>query len=326
MMTLTATDFAPIVEDPDADGPRLTLARRLETSTDPIDKARAEFIRMQIEAELPDVDGNRWVSLVRTSRDLLARHRVTWEKPLRTLRRPTLANPIRWLNSRIFGSGGTYGFRRGFVENLLTSVDRYFEEDAGLFGHAPLRSLLLTHASEAVAALYQDRDLQTVESLHLVGSMELDEDLSRLADQAKQVGLTVLEMHYPRLDETHEPLLAMLRATSDDSVERPSRPEDYIPWAAATPEARQQLIAAAIRKRTRLLLNEHDPADEGELLALTDRIYLGPDLRKRGVWGVAKAHQDLDVQPETGRRLLLVRPDGDLEGFRTSAYFRGEVA
>src|SRR3954454_19954831 len=111
-----ASLLAAVLDDPDADAPRLAYADFLAESSRAADLARAEIIRLQIElTHLPD-DDPRWPGLVGRERDLLERYRAVWEKPLRDRFRPSLASPGRWLKSQLFGSGGLGGFRRRLVE------------------------------------------------------------------------------------------------------------------------------------------------------------------------------------------------------------------
>src|SRR5262245_8224271 len=158
-----------VLADPDGDEPRLAYADLLADSSGSSDQARAEFIRIQIElARLPDNDP-RWPTLVGQEHELLGRYRTTWEKPLRARFKPPLASPGRWLRSHLFGSGGRWGFRRGFVEHILAAAPTFLAEDAAILAHAPIRRLVLAHTSELVGALAADDRLATLKSLTLVG-------------------------------------------------------------------------------------------------------------------------------------------------------------
>src|SRR5262245_25936713 len=85
-----------VIESPNDDAPRLVYADWLE---DQGDTARAEFIRLQIEAaRLPEGDARR-PGLEERARHLLGRHLDDWLGPLRLL-------ATNWI------------FQRGFVERV----------------------------------------------------------------------------------------------------------------------------------------------------------------------------------------------------------------
>ena len=234
-----ASALRAVLTAPAADEPRRAYAERLAASARPADRARAEFIRLQLELEtLPGADP-RWPTLVARERELLDRHRAAWEKPLRDLFRPPLASPGRWLRSHLFGSGGLWAFHRGFVEHILAPAPTFLSEDVALLGRAPIRRVVLAHASEHVGELARDARLESLASLHLVGDMELDDDLNNLVAGARDVQLTVLEFRLPRLWPDVEDLFEVLRAPETDDGGRD--PEHFPAWSAAGPEARTRL-------------------------------------------------------------------------------------
>ena len=309
----------PVLAAPDADEPRLAYADYLDKSSRTADQARAEFIRIQIElARLPD-DDPRWAMLIGRERELLGRYRAGWERPLRDRFKPRLASPGRWLRTQLFGSGGRWGFRRGFVEHILAAAPTFLAEDAAVLAHAPIRRVVLAHASELVRPLAAERRLDALASLHLVGDMELDEDLNMLTTAARATGMRVLEFRLPRLWPDVEDLFETLRATGDNG--RAPDPEGHTAWSVADPEARRRLIELATSPRAALLTE--DPAHEGELLALNEWVYLGDALSNAGAWAVAKGHQDLEDEDGLCRRLVLLR-DGRGEELRESRYCHGE--
>jgi uncharacterized protein (TIGR02996 family) len=309
-----------ILADPAADEPRLAYADFLAQSSRTADQARAEFIRLQIDlAHLPDEDA-RWPGMIGRERDLLERYRALWEKPLRDTFRPPLGSPGRWLRSHLFGSGGLWGFRRGFVENILAPAPSFLAEDVAILAHTPVRRVVLAHASELVGPLAADPRLDRLASLHLVGDMEMDEDLNGLAGAARAAGLTVLEFRFPRLGPEVADLFEILRTSSDDAP--PDQASDFPAWSAAGPEARDRLIELAASPRVGLLAE--DPAHEGELLTLNEWVYLGDALETAGAWAVAKGHQDLEDEDGRCRRLVLLRP-GRGEGLSRSSYYHGEI-
>ena len=309
-----------VLTDPDADEPRLAYADHLAESSRTSDHARAEFIRVQIElARLPDNDP-RWPTLVGHEHELLCRYRTAWEKPLRARFRPPLASPGRWLRSHLFGSGGRWGFRRGFVEHILAAAPTFLAEDAAVMAYAPIRRLVLAHASDLVRVLAADKRLDNLKSLHLVGDMELDEDLNILAAEARLAGMRILEFRLPRLWPDVDDLFETLRTGGTGS--HGSGPEGHTAWSIADEEARGRLVELASSPRAALLTE--DPAHEGELLALNEWAFLGDALSTAGAWAVAKGHQDLEDEDSLCRRLVLLR-DGRGEELRCSRYCHGEV-
>jgi uncharacterized protein (TIGR02996 family) len=309
-----------VLAEPEADAPRLAYADHLLTSSRPADQARAEFIRVQVDLARLPADDPRWPGLVGRERELLDQYRAAWEKPLRDRFRPSLATPGRWLRSHLFGGGGLWGFRRGFVEHIHAPAASFRAEDAAIFGHTPVRRVVLAHASEYVGALAADPRLNSLASLHLVGNMELDEELHRLAAGARAAGMRVLEFRLPRLWPDAQELFELLRSAGRD--DRPREPEVFPAWASAGPDARRRLHHLARTQQLALLASE--PAHEGALLALSEWVYLGDALTAAGAWAVAKGHQDLEDDDGRHRRLVLLRP-GRGDGLRESPYCHGEV-
>jgi uncharacterized protein (TIGR02996 family) len=309
-----------VVTDPEADAPRLAYAEHLQSSSRPADRARGEFVRLQIELARLTGDEPQWPGLVGRERELLDRYRAAWERPLRDRFRPSLLSPGRWLRSHLFGSGGLWGFRRGFVEHIHAPAPSFLAEDAAILGHAPVRRVVLAHASESVGALAADPRLDALASIHLVGHMELDEELNVLAAGARAAGMTVLEFRLPRLWPNAEELFDLLRSSHAEGRQR--EPEVYPTWAAAGPDGRRRL--SDLSASPRLALLAEDPAHEGELLALNEWVYLGDALTAAGAWAVAKGHQDLEDEDRRCRRLVLLRA-GRGDELRESPYCHGEV-
>src|SRR5262249_44666118 len=212
------------------------------------------------------------------------------------------------------------GFRGGLVEQVLAPAPTFLSEDAAILGRAPVRRVVLAHATEYVGPLAADPRMDELTSLHLVGDMELDEDLSRLAEAARAAGLTVLEFRLPRLWPDAADLFDVLRVPvgQDDGRD----PNDFPAWALASPDARRRL--ATLARSPRVILLAEDPAHEGELLALNEWVYLGDALSEAGAWAVAKGHQDLEDEDGRCRRLVLLRP-GRGEELRSSRYCHGVV-
>jgi len=312
-----STLLRDILDAPAADEPRLAYADILARSPREVDRARAQFIRGQIELDGLSEDDSRWAVLVGQTRDLLERHRAAWEKPLRDLFRPSLATPIRWLRSRFFPNGGRWGFHRGFVEHILASAPSFLDEDTVILDHAPIRRVVLTHASNQIAKLAADDRLQRLASLHLIGDMELDEELNALAACAREAGFTVLEFRIPRLSEDLNELSETLRASHGSP-----HLATFAAWRQADADGQRRLHELALSRR--LDQFARDPADEGERLAQNEWVYLGDRISSAGVWAVAKGHQDLEDDDSRCRRLLLIRP-GHGDDLRDSPYCVGEI-
>ena len=309
-----------VLADPRADEPRRAYADFLAESSRPADQARGEFIHLQLDLAKQSGESPTWASRYARERELLERYRAAWEKPLRDKVRPSLASPGQWLKSHLFGSGGRWGFRRGFIEHVLAPAQTFLAEDAAILPHAPIRRVVLAHATEHVGPLAADARLDKLASVHLVGDMELDEDLARLASGAKAAGLTVFEFRFPRLWPDAADLFDVLRVPMGEDDGRD--PNDFPAWSLADQDSRRRLATLAGSPRVAVLA-EH-PAHEGELLALNEWVYLGDALKDAGAWAVAKSQQDLEDDDGRCRRLVLLKA-GRGEGLKASPHFFGEV-
>ena len=309
-----------VLADPSADEPRCAYAAFLAQSERPADQARAEFIHIQLDLNRQSIEGHTWAERVGRERELLERYRTIWEKPLRDRLRPSLASTGRWLKAHLFGSGGRWGFRRGFVEHILAPAPSFLAEDVAILAHAPVQRVVLSHATEYIGPLAADTRLDKLASLHLVGDMELDEDLARLTEDAKAVGMTVLEFRLPRLWPDAADLFEVLRVPVGEDDGRD--PNDFPTWALADADSRRRLASLAGSPRVDSLTE--DAAHEAELLALNEWVYLGESLADAGAWAVAKGHQDLEDDDGRCRRLALVR-QGQGEALRASPHFFGEL-
>ena len=226
--------------------------------------------------------------------------------------RPSFATPGRWLRSHLFGAGGLWSFRRGFVEHVLAAAPTFLAEDAVILDHAPIRRVMLTHASEYIATLAGDPRLDRLASLHLVGDMEMDEDLQGLAQCAKQAGLTVLEFRLPRLWEEFDEWADALRSPNGSRAL-----ESFPVWRRADAPTRRRLRELVDARRISAF--DHSPADEGEFLAHCEWAFLGQEPSAAGAWAVAKGHHDLKDETGCCRRLILLRP-GQGDELRNSPY------
>jgi uncharacterized protein (TIGR02996 family) len=120
--------LAAIIANPDEDTPRLVYADWLQERDRP---ERAEFIRLSIElANLrygtPGAETRYWQ--LRAARDpLITRFHKQWEQEF-AARFPATRN--LW-----------FGFRRGFVEDVMCSVKYFLDNAEQLFEEAPIRLL-----------------------------------------------------------------------------------------------------------------------------------------------------------------------------------------
>lgn len=308
-----------ILDDPASDAARLTYADFLNQSSRVADVDRGEFIRLQVSlARVLNTDA-KWPAMVGRERDLLEKYKTAWERPLRRLFAPSAGAPVQWLKSHLFGLGGAWGFRRGFVEHVLAPAPRFLAEDAALFAKTPLRRVVLTRASSHVRSLLADPRLETLESLHLVADMELDDELTVIGSAARAAGLLTTEFRFPRLGRQTEGLFSLLRHGTGKHDEL----DAFSAWTNADDASRQRLRGLAINPRFRVLLTDPDPAHEGEILALNEWAYVGDLFKRTGVWAVAKSHPDLENAQGRCRRLVLSRPTPGDE-LAKAPYYQGE--
>jgi uncharacterized protein (TIGR02996 family) len=296
-----------VLAQPDTDVPRLAYAEWLNNQ--PGQKDRAEFIRTQIEIEQLRNDDRRWPDLVRKERQLLERYRTTWERPFRNLLTPSILKPMDWLKVQLFGAGGVWHFHRGFIAEISTSARRFLRDEVKLFEHAPIRQVVLMNASSMISGLILEPRLNGLRSLHLVSDVEFDEDMEGLRHAAKEAGLRVIELRYPRVDSDADVLFSLLRGNPDDDEKLAERLEEYPNWARATPRERDRLKELTTIPRFLQYLTEPENTSHSELLRVNDWIYLGDRLREAGVWAVAKTYHDLEDEAGTCRRLALFKPE-----------------
>ncbi len=116
--------YAAVCEHPDDDTPRLVFADWLDEHNE---GARAEFIRVQIEAERLPAGKKRAAKEARAT-ELLAAHENEWAEPIK-----------RFVEKPLYGPA--YVFRRGFVETVAVRPIKFLEDIDDLFELAPLRGL-----------------------------------------------------------------------------------------------------------------------------------------------------------------------------------------
>src|SRR5262245_546389 len=105
--------MAACIANPDEDTPRLALADWLQEHGDNHDQARAEFIRLQIQAAgLPEGDAAR-TAVEATAKTLEEQHRAVWLAALTAL---------GW------GDELRVPFRRGFLGSILFRNFNFFQD------------------------------------------------------------------------------------------------------------------------------------------------------------------------------------------------------
>lgn len=121
--------YAAVLAEPEADAPRLVYADWLEEHPrDEADAARAQFIRLEIEAEnLPD-DAPEREPLESAAAKLYNRFGETWDRELPTW--------DEWYDSALV-------YRRGFPHELRTNDRKLYHSGGKLFREAPIQSLVV---------------------------------------------------------------------------------------------------------------------------------------------------------------------------------------
>jgi uncharacterized protein (TIGR02996 family) len=164
-----------IIEHPDDDTPRLVYADRLEEEGGPAERARAEFIRNQIQiASLPKGD-SRLPALRRREAELLNRYGKKWLAEL--------------------GLGERSGqFVRGFLEGASLTGATYLKFAKRLASRTPLRTLRLEHLGPRIWRLAACPQLRSVTTLILAWPGMDDADAAVLAASSHVAGLKILDV------------------------------------------------------------------------------------------------------------------------------------
>jgi uncharacterized protein (TIGR02996 family) len=114
-----------VCERPEDDTPRLRFAEFLESTGDPDDELRAEFIRVQCELVRSDISEERWLQLFERKKALEG-NRDRWADELPNL------DGIRW---------NPIDFPRGFVWAVWCDDAEAFRRNAAaIFASAPIQS------------------------------------------------------------------------------------------------------------------------------------------------------------------------------------------
>lgn len=171
--------LAPVLERPDADGPRVAYADWCASQSDPPTQARAEFIRGSIE-------------LFRTSASLSHEPRLRL-----TLRVETLEQAHReaWLRP-LAGLVDDARFDRGFVELVALPAQRFLSLAPQIFAQAPVRHLRLTEARASLRELAASPYLDAIRSLDLCENGLTDADVALLAASPHIANIRWLSLGY----------------------------------------------------------------------------------------------------------------------------------
>jgi uncharacterized protein (TIGR02996 family) len=136
-----------IIESPDDDGLRLIFADWLQENGGP-GEARGEFIRVQVERALPDLDEVRQAKNWLREQELLAAHEGEWVAPLRP-----------WVRE--------WRFERGFVEWVRIPTEYVLGIGRQVFRLTPVRHARFNEATEYLPILTALPELACLRSLDL---------------------------------------------------------------------------------------------------------------------------------------------------------------
>ena len=140
-----------VLQAPDDDAPRLSLAAALAAKGDP----RGEFIHAQVELARPAPDDER-DRLARRARELLVRHEAEWVGPV--------ADAVT-----------AWRFHRGFIDDVTLDAEVLLANAETLFKTAPIRSLRVHEAGGLGADLAACPQLARISHLH-IGSDDGDSE------------------------------------------------------------------------------------------------------------------------------------------------------
>lgn len=187
-MSLRDAFLQDILEHPDEVAPRLVYADWLDEHGDEPD--RAEFIRTQCELDrLPEGDPAR-AALDRRCRLLLKTRRKEWTAELTKAR-----------------LGNKFLFRRGFVEGLTLTAERFVVVAPKLFQLAPVRLVHFPYAVRETSALAASEHLARLTGAGLdwmctCGTCPVHDELRELFESPHAANLTTLVLSRDRMNHT----------------------------------------------------------------------------------------------------------------------------
>ncbi len=151
--------FEDILEHPQDNGPRLRYADWLEEHCDPL----GEFIRVQCRLAALPANHGTVLELETRERELLAEFERDWVGDL--------VDMVDW-----------WTFRRGFVEEIGTSTDRFLANACSLFHRAPIQEIHLSGARDHMEPLAASPYLQRTNYLDLSNNSVRDQGARLLAE------------------------------------------------------------------------------------------------------------------------------------------------
>ncbi len=149
-----------VLANPDDDIPRLVYADWLEEFGSDADVARAQFIRVEIEAEGLPANSPERIEAESTAAKLFNKHGTTWNAEL--------PNWSAWYDSSLV-------YRRGFVEELRTVFRRFASDGDELLRAAPITRLKLTSRNHTVRLRKHIHDLSRIACLQLGPHLRFDD-------------------------------------------------------------------------------------------------------------------------------------------------------
>jgi uncharacterized protein (TIGR02996 family) len=176
-----------ILEQPDADGPRLVFADWLEERGDP----HAELIRLQCELTKLAESHPRRTELRAREQELLSSNDGRWRNPIRS-------------------AGLSARFRRGFLEVTFTGVRTFLETADALFAHPWVLHAHLRDATadlEDISELAASPHLARLQRLDLSRSYVGNDGVSKLARSPFRCRPTSLLLNFTQLSSTGLSLL-----------------------------------------------------------------------------------------------------------------------
>jgi uncharacterized protein (TIGR02996 family) len=179
--------ISAILAHPDEDVPRLVYADWLDESGDEFDRARAEFIRVQIA--LAGISPVEFVPWNKRLIELRAR-----EKALLTVNGMRWLEPLRDRGGPLESTDTHAQFRRGFVEVVWMPAPWFIFRAEALFASAPARELRVTRTTiTELAALVGNEHFPRLTALDLSDRKLGDKAVSELTRRAV-AGLTTLRV------------------------------------------------------------------------------------------------------------------------------------
>jgi uncharacterized protein (TIGR02996 family) len=181
-----------ICSEPEDDTPRLVYADYLEEHGDDFGRARAEFIRLQIDLARQKEDSPQRRERAFRARHLLDQYRARWLAPFQRFCLHDVA------------------FARGFVEKVGLMLEDLLSHAGDLFGASPIRRLWVTELygqTGDLACIPADNQLA---ELDLCGDMIDGGSLEVLARQSNLGRLRVLGLLFNDIDDAAARLLCEL--------------------------------------------------------------------------------------------------------------------